>query len=139
MSKYYLYCVLDTFNPFNMPRKGLYDQDIRCLQFGDICIFYSIIDELSYENRFEDLKTHNAVAWKAMENGAVLPFGFGSIVKDEATIIRLMEDLYTQFKENFSRLAGKVEMGLKVLGEPGNADTVINEGTFFSWSHSFAA
>lgn len=117
MSKYYLYCVLDTFNPFNLPKKGLYDQEIKCIQVGDICILYSQIDDLAYENRLEDLKIHNSVAWKAMENGVVLPFEFGSIVKDEAAIIRLMDELYTQFKENFSRLTGKIEMGLKVFGD----------------------
>jgi len=60
------------------------------------------------------LQAHEDVIDALMGNTTVVPFRFGTILKDEQSAMKMLEDQEEKFKNLLARFAGRVEWGLKV-------------------------
>lgn len=63
------------------------------------------------------LQAHEDVVDALMQHTTVVPFKFGTLLKDEAAAIRMLQDDEQKFKQLLARFAGKAEWGLKVYAD----------------------
>lgn len=113
----YLYCVTGCDQEDRLPIAGLNGKGMQFLKFEDLKIWYSEIDKTEVKCSLENLKIHNRVSLDLMEKSTVIPFKFGTVVKDINDIYTLMDKLYSRINENIIKLAGKYEVGIKVFGK----------------------
>ena len=65
------------------------------------------------------LQAHEDVVDALMQQTTVVPFKFGTLLKDEAAASRMLLDDEERFKQLLARFAGKAEWGLKVYADTG--------------------
>lgn len=61
----------------------------------------------------EILQAHEEVIVALMQDATVVPLKFGTILKDEKDVLKMLQDQEEQFKSLLIKFAGKVEWGLK--------------------------
>lgn len=69
-----------------------------------------------------NVAAHNAVLRRALDGGepAILPMAFGLIAEDDQSVRILLHKNRAALQEQIARVAGKVEMGLRVLWDVPN-------------------
>lgn len=69
-----------------------------------------------------NVAAHNAVLRRALDGGepAILPMAFGLIAEDDQSVRTLLHKNRAALQEQIARVAGKVEMGLRVLWDVPN-------------------
>jgi hypothetical protein len=99
---------------------------------GDICVMVSEVDIDQFQNQVnnliaeltknagdvpsgtgEILQAHEEVIVALMQDTTVVPLKFGTILKDEKSVLKMLQDQEEQFKSLLIKFAGKVEWGLK--------------------------
>ncbi len=65
----------------------------------------------------EILKAHENVVASLMKGTTIVPFTFGTILKDENAASKLLQDEEENFKKLLSKFAGREEWGLKVYAD----------------------
>lgn len=63
------------------------------------------------------LQMHEAVVDLLMQDSTVVPFKFGTILKDEKAALKLLQDDEEKFKKLLAKFSGRVEWGLKVYAD----------------------
>lgn len=111
----YLYAVLaGTQGIGELGAIGVEGGEIYCVTAGDIVAAVSRVSRARLRPERKHLLAHQAVLRRLMEHGTVLPAAFGLVARsDEAVRGRLAEN-QGLFREQLGRVAGKVEMGLRV-------------------------
>ena len=102
----------------------------------DICVMVSKIDIDTFQNQVkklfseltkttgaaqsgteEILQAHEDVVNTLMKSTTVVPFKFGTILKDEKAASKMLQDDEEKFKELLSKFTGRAEWGLKVYAD----------------------
>jgi hypothetical protein len=111
----YLYAVLaGTAGVGELGSIGVEGGEVYCVTAGDITAAVSRVSRARLRPERKHLLAHQTVLRRLMEHGTVLPAAFGLVARsDEAVRGRLSEN-GALFREQLERVAGKVEMGLKV-------------------------
>lgn len=63
------------------------------------------------------LQSHEEIVDAFMRYTTVVPFQFGTILKNEAAVCRMLQEHDQKFKNLLTRFAGRVEWGLKVYAD----------------------
>jgi len=113
--KIYTYCIVDSNGKIGEPIKGLKDIPVYNIPYRDIGIVASDIDGQISGPARECALVHEWVAERLMERYTVLPIRLLTIFKKREDLLFMMEDRYTEFRENLDRLRDKVEFGIKVI------------------------
>ena len=80
------------------------------------------------------LREHDAVVRAALETATPLPLRFGTRLRDEGAAEALLAERAAEFAAALERVAGRVEMGIRVLWErpdPPAAGAAVHSGTEF--------
>jgi hypothetical protein len=111
----YLYAVLAGTPRVGEPGSiGIEGGEVYCVTAGDITAAVSRVSRTRLRPERKHLLAHQNVLRRLMEHHTVLPAAFGHVARsDEAVRERLLES-GGRFQEQLERVAGKVEMGLKV-------------------------
>jgi hypothetical protein len=115
-ANFYLYCIARRQESGVVP--ALYGQrgaPVLEIPFRDIAAYASKTDLSFFEPTIENLECHEWVITELMKTATVLPMSFSTLMKPEAQIINMLDKYYGQFKENLSRVDGKLELGIKVF------------------------
>jgi hypothetical protein len=102
----------------------------------DICVIVSKIDIDQFQNQIkplfseltktvgaaqsgteEILQAHEDVIDTLMQETTVIPFKFGTILKDEKAALKMLQDEEEKFKRLLSKFAGRAEWGLKIYAD----------------------
>jgi hypothetical protein len=102
----------------------------------DVCVMVSKIDVDAFQNQVkklfseltrtpeaaqsgteEILQAHEDVVDALMKGTTVVPFKFGTILKDEKAASKMLEDEEEEFKKLLSKFTGKAEWGLRVYAD----------------------
>lgn len=76
------------------------------------------------------LTLHEAVVEEVMGSRPVLPVRFNTLLRSEEAIIALLDERAQAFRSALGRVAGKVEIGLRVLWEPpGDTEASVDQET----------
>lgn len=126
-SRPYLYCIADGPGSPILRGRGLRGADVASMPFGGVWALWS---EFAGAGDFMqgDVMAHEAVIELAMTHSAVLPMRFGAVFAGAEAIRRALEGRHPQFRAALDRLAGKVEVGVKVLWKAGEVKEEIRTG-----------
>ncbi|HYB90219.1 MAG TPA: GvpL/GvpF family gas vesicle protein [Candidatus Binataceae bacterium] len=117
----YIYAVVGSGSTASFDFPGINDRPIELVTFDGIA---SVVSDLAAERirpERRHLAAHRAVLARLIEReGGVLPMRFGAIASGPAEIIRLLSRNRDLFARQLRRVAGKVEMGLRVAWDVPN-------------------
>ncbi len=83
-----------------------------------IKILFSELTKTADQSETEELlQAHEDVLDTLMKSTTVVPFKFGTILKDEKAASRMLQDNEEKFKKLLSKFTGRVEWGLKVYAD----------------------
>jgi hypothetical protein len=132
----YAYGLVDTL-PHSLAVPGI-DQHhpIYAVRARDMCLLVSKIDVPAFQRQVGDLfaalhraeesarsgvesilRLHEAVVDLLRQQTTVVPFKFGTILKDEQAARQLLHDCAEQFTKLLAKFTGKAEWGLKVYAD----------------------
>ena len=112
--KLYTYAVIDSNNKITAPINGLKGTGIYNIPYRDIGIVVSQSEQIQDITQEHILK-HEEVVEKLMESFTVLPIRFLTLFKKEDDLLLMMQEHYSDFRENLDRLRNKVEFGIKII------------------------
>jgi hypothetical protein len=131
----YAYGVVDK-SPQPLAILGLDKRKVYPVAGRDLCVMVSEIDVNIFQHQVEGLiseltekaasarngieellRVHEGVVDALMEDTTIIPFQFGTILKDENAVARLLQDDEERFQGLLTRFTGKVEWGLKVYAD----------------------
>ncbi len=111
----YLYAVLSgTQAAGEVGRIGIEGGEVYSVTAGDIVAAVSRVSRPRLRPERKHLLAHQAVLRRLMEHGTVLPAAFGLIARSDEAVRGLLLENSALFQEQLERVAGKVEMGLRV-------------------------
>ncbi len=82
-------------------------------------------DFTSKETILHHLAIHQATLEEVMKGYNIVPMKFGTVVKDEEELKRILDGGYTQFKNALQVMKGKIELDVVVLWS--NLDSILKE------------
>ena len=110
----YAYCIINANEKIDFTMAG---KRIYSIAYRDIAMIAGSFEEGSAVNRHIDeyALMHEKIAERMMMRFTVLPMRLLTIFPSEEKVLAVLEKHYDVFMENFERLLGKAEFGLKVL------------------------
>jgi hypothetical protein len=115
---FYLYGIFPAPGPQDLHLEGLDKQPVQTQMVDEFIFLYSEAQKNRYLASRRNLIKHEEVLEAAMEQGdrTLLPLQFGSIVPSwDSVMTDLIAPATQQLKELFAKLAGKREVGIKIL------------------------
>ena len=116
----YLYAIAASRGKDDYGEPGLDGAPVRWLSTGQVAALVSRTGRSRLRPERRNLATHNAVLKWAMQDSSVLPVAFGVVATDEAALLRALRSNHAALTEQLARIAGKVEMGLRVVWDVPN-------------------
>jgi hypothetical protein len=128
------YCVRRAGEPGPEPGlAGVGGAAVRLLEAPHLGLWLS--ESAGEGAEMERLREHDAVVRTALGSATPLPLRFGTLLRDEDAARELLEERRDEFLGALERVAGRVEMGIRVLWErPGveaPAPKEVHSGTEF--------
>ncbi|ATW26953.1 GvpL/GvpF family gas vesicle protein [Candidatus Formimonas warabiya] len=117
VSRLYLYGVIPCSDPVNLEEYGIGDDQAKVytVPYQDLAMVVSNIDMGTVDPSRKNALCHEQVLSAVMQQYAVIPCAFGTVVKDAGKITTLLERQYEDLKKTFLKISHKVELGLKVF------------------------
>jgi len=115
----YLYCIIRhtgacDFGPIGIGNRA---DKVYTINYKDICMVVSQSGAMRYEARRVNLTAHQLVLEAVMKDFSILPIRFSTISGsyNETKILSILEKEYDKFSDLLTKMAGKKELGLKVM------------------------
>lgn len=113
----YIYCIAadvkkEKFGPLGIGGRG---DELSMVVYQDIGAAVSNSSVIRYQVSRENLLCHERAIEDVMKYYAVLPVRFGTIAEDEKQVRRILEKEYIRFRQLLNDIAGKKELGLKIV------------------------
>jgi hypothetical protein len=100
---------------------GLNGRTVYWVPHGRVAAVVSDVLETKFRPERRHLAAHHQVLKSLMDEGqAVLPVSFGVVAEDAKALRRILSLNEDAFREQIERVAGKVEMGLRVVWDVPN-------------------
>lgn len=117
-SGFYLYGIFPAPGPTDLNLEGLDKEPVQIQILDEFVFLYSDTQKERYLASRRNLIKHEEILEAAMHQGyrTLLPLQFGSIVPTwDSVVADLIAPSTAQLKELFAKLAGKREVGIKIL------------------------
>jgi hypothetical protein len=124
---YYIYGIVNCTDKGALALKGIEGREVLLYKYEGYSLVYSPIDSRKIEINYQNLQCHESVLDMLMIDYDVLPFAFSTILLSEASLGKLCNKYNKKFTENFAKIGGMAEMGLKVLSDEKLASEEIAE------------
>ena len=120
MTGKYLYAIIagseeQTYGSFGIDGSAVYT-----ISDGQITAVVSDVTNTKIRPERRNLAAHQEVLKKLMEESTPLPISFGIIADGVKSIRRILSHNHKEFSEQFRRVAGKVEMGIRITWDAPN-------------------
>jgi hypothetical protein len=116
----YLYAIVAGSETRNYGPIGMGDSTVYTISEGGVAAVVSDVPDQKMRPERRHLAAHQSVLKKVMEDGTPLPMSFGIVADDPQAVRRILSDNQQNFLEQLDRMAGKVEMGLRVTWDVPN-------------------
>lgn len=117
--KNYLYAIVASGAPHSYPAIGIEGSDVYTITEGQLAAVVSGVVSPKIRPERANLMAHQAVLKRLLADTTPLPTAFGMIATPEA-ISRILVKNQHALREQTQRVAGKVEMGLRVAWDVPN-------------------
>ena len=118
--KSYLYAIVASGEPLSYPSIGIDGKDVYSIAGGPVAAVVSGVAGSRIRPEHANLTAHQAVLKRLMEDTTPLPMAFGTIASNPEAIRKILTRNRRAFEEQLQRVAGKVEMGLRVVWDVPN-------------------
>jgi len=111
----YLYAVLaGTAGVGELGSIGIEGGEVYCVTAGDVSAAVSRVGRTRLRPERKHVLAHHNVLRRLMAHGTVLPAAFGHVARSDEALCERLRESAGLFRAQLERVAGKVEMGLKV-------------------------
>lgn len=116
----YFYCAIRCSEEKNFGKIGLGNNEVYTIPCGDIAAVVSDSPMMDYELTEDNTKKHENVIQEIMNEYSVVPTEFGTTIKNEIILKRLLKKAHNPTAESLKMVENMVELGVKaVQGENG--------------------
>jgi len=116
----YLYAIVEAGEPRSYPSIGIEGNDVYSIAEGRVAAVVSGLTGSKIRPQRANLAAHQAVLKCLMADTTPLPMAFGTIAASPKAIRGILVRNQGAFEEQLQRVAGKVEMGLRVAWDVPN-------------------
>lgn len=113
--KIYTYAIIDSNSKISDSVVGLEGGCVYNIPYRDMGIVVSSYSEQIQDITQEHILKHEKVVEKLMESFTVLPVRFLTLFKKEEDVLLMMQEYYSDFRENLDKLHNKIEFGVRVI------------------------
>jgi hypothetical protein len=126
----YIYAIVASGEPRVYPSLGIEGRDAYTITDGRVSVVVSGLTSAKIRPERANLRAHQAVLKRLIEDTTPLPMAFGTIADSPQAIHRILVQNRGVFEQQLARVAGKVEMGLRVtLDVPNIFEYFVNTHT----------
>lgn len=118
MEGLYLYAIIASAPPLLEQIQGLGESPVVVVSRADLAAVVSPSPLTPWPVDAIHLMRHEAVVEELMRSRPILPVRFNSLLRTETEVLALLDTRAPAFRSALGRVAGKVEMGLRVLWVP---------------------
>ena len=116
--KLLLYCVSGAQSvQDSITIKGVQGSDIRFVRTGKLAAVVSEFDSSQGAMDVQSLMIYHDVIDNCFKFGALIPFRFRTVLKDDDEVRRHLEERGTEYESKLEYLTGKTEMGVRLIVE----------------------
>jgi hypothetical protein len=113
---YYIYCVAqDGPDGVLQGITGHGGEEVLGIRYRDLTAYVSRTDLTHIETTYENLRCHENVITRIMDDYELLPMCFSTICVSRSGVGDMLSKYYDQLKDNLSVVTGKIELGVKVF------------------------
>lgn len=116
----YLYAVVSAGEPWGYPSLGIEGSDVYTIGEGRVAAVVSGLGNSRIRPERANLAAHQAVLKRLLADTTPLPMAFGMIAAGPEAIRKILARNQRTIHEQLQRVAGKVEMGLRVTWDVPN-------------------
>src|ERR1035437_4110900 len=116
----YLYAIVAGGGPRSYPSLGIEGNDVYSISQGRVAAVVTGLAGSKIRPQRANLAAHQAVLKRLMADTTPLPMAFGTIAASPQAIRGILVRNQRAFEEQLHRVAGKVEMGLRVAWDVPN-------------------
>jgi hypothetical protein len=116
----YLYAIVASGEPRSYPSLGIEGNDVYSISEGRVAAVVSGLASSKIRPQRANLAAHQAVLKCLMADTTPLPMAFGTVATSPEAIRGILVRNRRAFEEQLQRVAGKVEMGLRVAWDVPN-------------------
>jgi len=120
----YIYGIVEEPQHRRFSFTGVGSADVYTINLEQLAAVVSDTEFTEIDPTRKNVQAHTIVQEALLKEYNLLPMGFGMVAADEGEVHRLLEDNYDGLLGELHRLAGKIEVELKVYWEQ---EAVINE------------
>jgi len=111
----YFYCVTPCNEEKSFGQIGMNSEEVYTIPYRDIAAVVSDSPMMDYEMTEDNIRRHETVLRQVMENHTVVPVEFGTTMKNERILGRLLTKAYEPTRECLRLVGNMVELGVKAV------------------------
>lgn len=111
----YLYAIIPGFVEKIFGKIGINDEDVYTIPFTEISAVVSDDNEKEYKLTENNVRKHDAVLRKVMQEYTVIPAEFGTVFYDDKVLKQLLNKAYNPIKECLRLVENTFELGVKAI------------------------
>ena len=116
----YIYAVIGNAQDRSYGEVGIDGRDVYCIPVGRVAAVVSDVSSEKIRPERSRLSAHQQVLKKLMTETTPLPMAFGILAENPAAVRKMLSRNQHALLEQLRRVAGKVEMGLRVTWDVPN-------------------
>lgn len=120
-----IYAILDCNKDLDLDLKGLEGLPVYTIAYKDISAAVSDIEKDKLKVDKECASLYGSIIETIVKRYTLLPMRFGTMVKEDKDVTRILEKYYDGFAANLRQVKDKIEYGLKVLWDAEKANREI--------------
>jgi len=114
LERKYIYGIIEEAKPMRFSFLGVGDAEVYTINHRELAAVVSDTALEEIDPTRKDVRAHTVVQDELLKNCSLLPMGFGMIADSKDDVLKLLEKNYQGLSRELVRLAGKVEVELKV-------------------------
>ena len=114
LERKYIYGIIQEPEPRRFSFLGVGDAEVYTINHRELAAVVSDTALEEIDPTRKDVRAHTVVQDELLKNCSLLPMGFGMIAGSQDDVLKLLEKNYQGLSRELVRLAGKVEVELKV-------------------------
>ena len=114
LERKYIYGIIQEPEPRRFSFLGVGDAEVYTINYRELAAVVSDTALEEIDPTRKDVRAHTVVQDELLKNCSLLPMGFGMIADSKDDVLKLLEKNYQGLTRELVRLAGKVEVELKV-------------------------
>jgi hypothetical protein len=109
----YFYCVIPFGKEKSFGNIGINNSEVYTIPYRDVAAVVSDSPMKDYELTEDNTRRHEGVLRQVMEEHTVVPVEFGTTIKNERTLRRLLKKAYVPARDSLKLVHNMVELGVK--------------------------